>query len=237
VAEQLLEGVHGGTGISVTLGKGVPERVREHLVAGKGQQAAVGAAVGPVQVGQRRDPGPHRALQVGSRQGLGAVGVGQGPREQREPVGRRVGKRCPYPGLLCGDDGRLPVVDRQPATVFADLGHVMHEHRAGSALPVLVDVFVVVQTLEAQRAQLAGAPPDTGSELDGRPHARPGLLLQALQVVRVEQLADHRLRQGTADLVVTAQPAGTFRAAQHHIGRQRGEYATGLGQTHLPAVA
>src|SRR5450759_2057842 len=162
VAEQLLEGVHGGTGISVTLGKGVPERVGEHPVARKGQQAAVGAAVGPVQVGQRGDPDPHRALQGGSRQGLGAVGVGQGPREQREPVGRRVGKRCPYPGLLCGDDGRLPVVDRQPATVFADLGHVVHEHRAGSALPVLVDVFVVVQALEAQRAQLAGAPPDTG---------------------------------------------------------------------------
>ena len=174
---------------------------------------------------------------MGGSQRFDAVGVGQRPREQRQPVGRRVGKPGPDPGLLRGDQGRLPVVDRKTAAVLADLGHVVHEHRAGPALPVLVEVLVVVQAVPAQRAQFAGAPPNPGGELDGRPHARARQQLQTLQVVRVEQLGEHHLGQGPADLVVSARVVEAFGAAQHHVGGQRCEHATGLGQAHLPAVA
>ncbi|MGH3260215.1 MAG: hypothetical protein ACRDOU_33255 [Streptosporangiaceae bacterium] len=54
----------------------MPERVGEHQLAGERQQAAAGVAAGPVQAGQRGDPGPHRTLQVRGREGLAAVWVG-----------------------------------------------------------------------------------------------------------------------------------------------------------------
>ena len=158
VTQQLLQRVDRGAGVGVALGEGVPERVREHQLAGEWQELAVGAALDSVETGQGGDPGSHGPLQVRGGDGPGAVGVLQRPGEQRQVFGGRAGERGPDPGLLGGDDGRFPVVDRQPAAGLADLGHVVHEHRAGPALAVVADVLVVVQAGEVKRAQLGGAP-------------------------------------------------------------------------------
>ena len=134
----------------MALGEAVPERVGEHQLAGERQEAAVGAAFGAVQARQGGDPGSHGALQVRGRDGLGAVGVFQRPREQRQAFGGRAGEGGPDPALLGGNDDRLPVVDRQPAAGLEDLGHVVHEHRAGPALAVVAGLLVVVQAGEAE---------------------------------------------------------------------------------------
>ncbi|MGH3260214.1 MAG: hypothetical protein ACRDOU_33250 [Streptosporangiaceae bacterium] len=104
--------------------------------------------------------------------------------------------------------------------MLAHLGHVVHEHRAGPALPVGAEVLVVVQAVEAKRAQLAGASPDTCTEFDGRPHRRSGQVLQSVQVARVEQLADHGLGQCPAGLVIAVRATRAFGASQYHVAGQ-----------------
>ena len=93
---------------------------------------------------------------------------------------------------------------RQPAAELGDLGHVVHQHRAGSAPSVLTDVDVVVETVEAKRAQLASAPSDPGADLHRGPDGGSRLSLEHLQALGAEQLGHHHLGQRETDLVIPA---------------------------------
>lgn len=113
----------------------------------------------------------------------------------------------------------------------------MDEHRAAPTLAVGVDMVVVVEALEAERAQLGRASPDTDTELDRCFEGGTGERFEHGQAGRVEQLGDHHIGQGLADLVVASHGGRPFRGSDHGVVGKASKFPAGLGEAHLPAVA
>ena len=138
--------------------------------------------------------------------------------------------------LLSGDDVRLPLVDRQPASGLANLGHVVDEHGTDPALAAVANVNVIVQAGEAKRAQLGGAPSDPGAEFDRGADRLAGEALQEGEAVRREQLRHHGIGQRVADGVIGPRAAGALTGPDGDVAGEPGQYPARLGEAHLPAV-
>ena len=204
---------------------------------GNGTGCAGPVALWPVEALERLDPRAHLALEVRGADRLRAVGVFQGAGEQHEPLGRRVRIGGPDAFLLRGDDVRLPLVDRQPASGLANLGHVVDEHGTGPPLAVVANVDVIVQAGEAKGAQLGGASADPGTEFDRGADRLAGEGLQEGEAVRREQLRHHDIGERVADGVIGPRAAGALTGTDGDVAGEPGQHPARLGQAHLPAVS
>jgi hypothetical protein len=173
----------------MTLGEAVAERV------GHDAGAVVCLAARAEQLGQLVDPLAAARIEGADVAGLDAPGVHQAGREQGQRRGGGAGVLRPDPCLLLADDLGGLFVDGQAVALDGDLRHVVDEHRRRPELTGLVEDLVVAEAIVAQAAQLAGAPPGPGLELDHGTHAGSVHGLQEVQRGRVEELVDDRLRQ------------------------------------------
>ena len=113
----------------------------------------------------------------------------------------------------------------------------MHEDRGRPAFTVVADVHIEVQAVEGKRAQLGGAPADTGEQLHRGGDGGACEFVETMKVLGFEQLIEHDLRQRPADLVVAATGTWPLARADHDVVGQQGRLGAGVGQAHLPTVS
>lgn len=89
-------------------------------------------------------------------------------------------------------------MDRQPTSDDVDLGHVVLEHRLCLGAPSVVDALVIGEAVEGQPAQLPGPTANLEADLE----APPSVVAEQAEVGLVEELNDHGVGDGVADLVV-----------------------------------
>lgn len=94
-----------------------------------GDRAAGGVLPGSVETGQRAHPCPHLSLEMRCSDRLGALGVLQGPGKQHQAFGRDLWEGRAHFLLLGEDDGRLPVMDREPAADLEDWRTRQHHRK------------------------------------------------------------------------------------------------------------
>ena len=181
VTEELLEGVDRCAGVGVALGEGVPEGVGGDRSRGNGTGCPAVSRSGASRRGRALTHWRMARWSCDVRSGRVPSGLvsGRGNRasSRRGVVGNWAATLACWARMMSG----LSFVDREPASDLVDLGHVVDEHRAAPMLTVGVDVVVVVEAVEGERAQLGGPSADTGSELDRCADGGPGELLRARQ--------------------------------------------------------
>ena len=208
VTHQLLEHLHRGPRVHVALGVGVTQGVREDPGRVETDGDSVGVSL-EVQAALGVEPSLEQIEWVGPGSQLGRPGVrpvGAPPvlvalqsGEQDQLGHRRVGEPGPDRGLLLADQLGGVGVDRQPAAELVDLGHVVNQYRHHLGLTgLLVQPLVVGQAVEGQPAQFARPPADLQADLE--PPAGVGGQLREVRLV--EELGQHGVGEGVADLVV-----------------------------------